>query len=198
MSSLPSDPFIGETEDFTVTYAGLTAAYFDADYQVYAAGGKRFSKDSGNLSSFLEWYRYSSFIRGTARGAVEWDNSRFQPDVVVINLGTNDTMAGDAALRSAARETLSYLRSLFPHSRIVWAYGMMLTDCAYAIRETVKAFGQTDGNAWFVALPTQLSSDGAGADGHPNVASNQRAFRVLASALESIMGWEGMNKETIR
>jgi lysophospholipase L1-like esterase len=70
-------------------------------------------------------------------GAPVWDSTRYVPDVIVINLGTNDFGVWDPALppeppeagfKKAYTDFIQRLRALYPEAVIVCAVGPMMND----------------------------------------------------------------------
>ncbi len=73
------------------------------------------------------------------RAASIWDFSRFVPDAVLINLGTNDFGKGDpgAAFQSAYLKFVTDLRAHYAKARFYLALGPMLSGKDY---EAAKAY----------------------------------------------------------
>ncbi|MDE6420785.1 MAG: hypothetical protein K2K87_09695, partial [Lachnospiraceae bacterium] len=93
--------FSTNTEDATKAYAYKTAQLLDADYSLvsysgngivsgYTSQGVKVSEQQ--LSKKYECFAvsYGSGADGFKASSIDWDFSRFTPDIVVINLGTND------------------------------------------------------------------------------------------------------------
>ena len=74
-------------------------------------------------------YGYRSYYRNHT--SEQWDFSSWQPDIVVINLGTNDkgipTPVDDETLKAKVLELFADIRDHYPQAQIVWAYGLMGT-----------------------------------------------------------------------
>lgn len=127
----PSKPFDYATENFTDTYAYRVARGLDADFNVVARSGigvyrnygdKREGSDS--LTMPREYGRTMLY-----RPDTEWDFSSFQPDVVLINLGTNDTSEDNydiVLFENAYDAFLSDVRAHNPEAKIVLLCGPLL------------------------------------------------------------------------
>ena len=184
-------PFKAETEDGTLTYAAKISQALDADFHVVAASGYGVALDNSGGSSALipPLYGYTQWFRDRT---TKWDCSRFQPDLVVVNLGTNDVAGGAKAdvLKSGVTGFLQQLRQAHPQAQIVWVYGMMINVREAEIRAAVESFAAGDSKVHYLSLPLQnTSADGAGSGGHPSVKTNQKVADNLAPRLQSLMGW---------
>ena len=71
--------------------------------------------------------------------AVAWDHAKWHPDVVVMNLGTNDFASGvvdSAEFVNVAVDFVQRIRSYHPEAKIVLLDGpMLLGDCMVKCRE---------------------------------------------------------------
>ena len=117
-------------------------------------------------------------------------------DVVVINLGTNDsgaTIGGKQItsdeMKAQASEFIHMVRKYNPDALIVWAYGMMDQGRKNAIRDAVDAVNdEGDENVFFSLLPLQnKTQNGVGVHGHPTVQSHILAAEVLTRTLAEIL-----------
>ena len=114
------------------------------------------------------------------------------PDVVVINLGTNDkfnTTATQAIYRSEIHLLLNTVRKNRPNAEIYWAYGMMDSTHEDWIKAAVEEFGATDSKVHFIHLPINT----AGMYGHPDIPGQRAAAKVLTEEISARMGW-GINQ----
>jgi hypothetical protein len=131
-----------------------------------------------------------------------WNPSQWIPDVVVINLGTNDYGA-DSTDPSVPFQTtylnfVATLRTAYPNAFILGAVGPMLSGTNYTAAKTVitnvvsmRAAGG-DAKMALVEFPTQdCGSDGSacGCDYHPNAAEHQTMATILEGAIHTAIGW---------
>ena len=132
------------------------------------------------------------------RASSTWDFTKFVPDAVVINLGSNDFAKGDpgAAFQSAYLKFVSELRPHYPAARFFLALGPMLSSSEYAKASTyLKAViaaraSAGDLNLTLLELGLQDSrADGFGCDYHPSLKTHQRMADKLQAALEADLGW---------
>ena len=113
------------------------------------------------------------------------------PDVVIINLGTNDEAAGvsEAEAAAAAGDFIRLIRSKYPRAAIIWAYGVMGRKYMSAFEnmvQTLNAEGLAD--VYFQPLDAQ-KADTVGLDGHPSALTHKRMAEKLIPLIERITGW---------
>jgi hypothetical protein len=118
-----------------------------------------------------------------------WDFSLCQPQVTVINLGTNDFGAGDPG---TAYETayVNFVRTV--RSKYASTY-FILIDMYGGTRLTrinnVVATLKSGGESKVEMLSLSSVQNNLGCNQHPNVAAQAAMGGVLATRLRSLMGW---------
>lgn len=198
------DEFSTETENPLKSYSIKTAHLCKAEYQLVSWSG------IGVLSSYVDedaaeprndWlmpplYPYTDKGLENVIGFVDgkshqlWDFSRFVPDVIVINLGTNDaSWVKDIPERrnDFKREYLALLelvRKSNPDAYIVCTYGMMGTQLSDTIAEAVRS--AQDEKITYLPLECQLDEDGIGADWHPSEKTHEKAAAKLSEYINQI------------
>jgi len=132
------------------------------------------------------------------RATSTWDFSKFVPDAVVINLGTNDFAKGDpgAPFQAAYLKFVSDLRGHYPAARFFLALGTMLSADDYAKASTylkaVIAARATAGDTNLTLLEFGIqdgNADGLGCDYHPSLKTHQKMADKLQAALKADLGW---------
>lgn len=134
----------------------------------------------------LYWYEdYSAELRrGKARAEyTKRDFSSYQPQLIIINLGTNDGSytrhipARDRAFVNGYVKFLREIREVNPSANIVCTVGLMRQETNALVKEAVErvnAFG--DNKVYFIEAFLQNGEvDGIGADWHPTL-STQKKF----------------------
>lgn len=169
-------------------YEAVTARRLDADFQVVSLSGWGIAggwTDDPADSAMKNAYPYTSYYRNHT--SQKWDFSRFRPEVVVINLGTNDAGIPSAPsseeITKEAANLLKMVADNNPGARIYWAYGMMgrSPKVENAIKAGISEFKEAGGGeVTYVELPQNQLGGG----GHPNVAGHKAAGKVLADAIE--------------
>lgn len=203
------DEFSTETENPIKAFPLRTAALCQAEYQLVSWSG------IGVISSYVEedaespkndWlmpplYPYTDKGLENVIGFVDgkshqlWDFSRFVPDIIVINLGTNDaSWVKDIAERQEdfKRSYIDFLRLIRrnnPNACIVCIYGIMGTQLSDTIAEAVTLAG--DEKIFYLPLDCQLDEDGIGADWHPSEKSHEKTAQKLSAFLNDIFKRSG-------
>lgn len=192
----------------TKTYAYKVAQAFDADYSFFAYSG--YGVISGYTSSGKKNTRqtippiYETY--GTSMGklaetldpsGLSWDFSAWQPDLVVINLGTNDysyakTEETKAEFIEGYAEFLKQVRKNNPDAPILCTLGLGGTGLYLRIVKAVEQYTAETGDTsvYCLKLSTIQEGDGTGVQGHPLEVSHERAAGEIISELENILGWE--------
>lgn len=189
------DIFTTATEDGTMTYATLTGRALNADVHVISRSGICYITGS-NKDSIQRHYFQTATLPGHQNCTDLWDFYVEPSDVVVINLGTNDsgaTIGGkqltSTQMKDYAKDFMRMVRSANPDAIIVWAYGMMDQGRIDAFYFAAEEIG--DRNVYFVPLPLQnKTQNGVGVHGHPTIQSHILAAEVLSRALAQILNEE--------
>ena len=128
--------------------------------------------------------------------AVRWDFSSFVPDLVVINLGTNDASytKGDSTkideYKEAYIDFIKDIRSKNPEATIICSLGMMGQDLCNAVEAVVKSYTKLTGDSkvTYLKFANQSMSDGIAADWHPSEKTHEKAATLLTAKIKSIIG----------
>ena len=153
------------TEDSTITYAALTAQYFGAeDMTVALSGGSgRGIVKNGGGSKTHTAPKYFDYLDYREKRTMAYDHTQYNPDVVVINLGTYDKTAGVtvAEFKFGCRNFIRQVRAAYPEAKILYAYGINETTFASTIQELVTEFNNAgDRDIYYTALKALSSSEG--------------------------------------
>lgn len=201
--------FSTTTEDATRAYAYRTAQLLDADYSLvsisgygiisgYTATGEE-KVTAQQLPKFYEklGFSYNTYQKKIA-ATVKWDFDAFRPDLIVINLGTNDdsyTLDNPERreeYRAAYVEFLKVVRRNNPDARILCTLGVMgdrLYPMVYrAVADYKAETGDTNISA--MKFDVQKASDGYVADWHPTAVTHEKAAAKLTAEIRKLMGWE--------
>lgn len=187
----PDHDFSYDTENHTLTYAYRTARALDADFNVVARSGIGIYRNyggpkEGDRQTMPMEYDYTMLYEHDH----EWDHSKFHPDIICINLGTNDTSEDNydiAIYEERYREFLRHLRDLHPHAKIVLLTGCMLQGQALTDVKTVldRLASENEGLFRFDMSP-QTGELGYGASWHPSVRQAERMAEELIPFLRRV------------
>jgi len=181
-----------DSEDGTITYAALTSKYFGADNHTIAVSGRGViwntgsSKDTANHAPLM--YEYWDW-----NDHKQWNHSLYQPDVVVINLGTNDrgNITNDAdhtTFKNAVYNLIAQVRKDNPNAHIIWAYGAM--GDSNNVESDIKAMvakhnSEGDSKVSYITL-----TKGTTCLGHPTSAAHQTCATELIAKVKEVTGWD--------
>lgn len=204
-------------------YTAMTAKALNAEHRVLSQSGWGVltswdNNPQGNLPQYYEQVcGLLSGGRNEALGAkAPHDFAAWQPDAVVVNLGTNDDGAFHnpewrdpasgrvykqrlnedgsynaddlAAFEQAACQFLITLRKNNKHAHIVWAYGMIGIPLMPAIYRAVDAYVKQTGdrNVSVFQMPN-MTEETVGARSHPGVLAHEQAAEALTGYLKGIL-----------
>lgn len=191
-----NEHFEAKTENFYEGYAAITARVLNADYTVIARSGigvyrnygesSEGSKDNMRAIYNRVIYDDSSSVRSFAG---------YSPDVICVNLGTNDystNSVNDELFKESYLVFLDTLLAQYPESKIVLLAGPMLNSSLYS--NNLKSFVETkntrkDKRLSFFEMSPQ-GKLGYGADWHPSKEQARKNTSELVSYLSGLMGWE--------
>lgn len=184
-----TEPFSTRTQDVTLTYGWLLSDAFDAQRHIISVSG--YGVATANTGSTTDGLIPKIYSQVGLQNTAQWAHEQYQPDLIVVNLGTNDVYGGtDAAtLRGGVRSFLTQLRTAHPSATIVWVYGLMRDDFSQDIQAEVETFAKTDSAVHF--LPAEIAKDSAeiGSMDHPSDDAHARLAKTLQPQLRTIMGW---------
>ncbi|MDR0862570.1 MAG: GDSL-type esterase/lipase family protein [Oscillospiraceae bacterium] len=164
-------------------YPRKLAAKLDADVRVFSQSGFGVTRswDGGTFGALPNFYDQAVVFAEEKHDFGSW-----QPDAVIINLGTNDSGGGasGAGFKDGALAFLRDVRRHNPSAHIVWAIGMLGSPYLAELRETVAEFGDDDYTV--LQLPEQ-TFETIGARGHPGERCHELAAEALARHLRAVL-----------
>jgi len=199
--------FSTTTEDATKTYAYKTAEKLGADYSLvsfsgygiisgYSGDGKQHADQ--RVPDFYDKLgnSYGTYLGSFVPQETAWDFAK-QPDVVVINLGTNDNsyVKNDSAKKekftTAYAAFLKQVREKNPDAVIFATLGIMGAELYPCIEDAVERYiGETgDAGIYTMKFDTQNMADGIAADWHPSEKTHEKAAQKLSQTIKEAMGW---------
>lgn len=161
-------------KDGTQAFAFLTAQSLGTDFSMISCSGVGVAAGwrpmlAKELFSAQSYYRAKDTAYTPAR----------TPDLVVINLGTNDkskNISADAFL-AEARALINLVRSTYGENvKIVWAYGMMGDGFQAQVRSLIADMGGAENGLYTV----ELVQDHSGGASHPSAKMHNTASKQLA------------------
>jgi len=198
------------TENHYYSYASLTARALEAQHWVVARSGIGAYRNYGEPkagspgSNMQAQYEYTGYAwkpemrRKGGFDAEKWDFSRYQPDVVCINLGTNDLSTNNydvKLLKQAYQTLLRMVREHNTQAKIVFLCGPMLggkeLEIAKRLLDEVAAEARKagDGQVYRFNFTPQNGDLGYGNDYHPSIWQHEKMAAELTAYLRSLMQW---------
>lgn len=192
--------FSTETEDGSKTYAALVGKALDADVNIVAWSGIGVYSCYTSGDEPSQWKLVSEIYDNTdtMHTSKKWDFSEWQPDVVVINAGTNDkswTKGIDQRVDtfgSAYYDLICQVREKNPDAYIICSLGVMGNDLMPEIKEQVSAYSANTRDYHITTFEFANQNgyrDGYGADYHPSAKTHQKMADKLAPFIAELMNW---------
>ncbi|MEF2968589.1 GDSL-type esterase/lipase family protein [Paenibacillus sp. M1] len=201
--------FSTTTEDVTKTYAYLTAQKLQADYSMVSFSGygiiSGYTENDEKLLTHLvsDYYEKVGKSEGKFDGtlvpqSVSWDFNKFVPDLIVVNLGTNDdTYTKDDPDKQADYteqyvEFLKMVRRNNAGSKILCTLGIMGDRLYPWVEQAVSNYTKETGDANIAAMKfdVQSAADGYVVNSHPSEVTHRKAAEKLAAYIKELMKWE--------
>ncbi len=196
--------FSTKTEDVTKTYAYKTAEALGYDYSMvsYSGYGVVSGVTSGDKNPDMtvpKYYDKLGHSNYATLGGQNPDEITFEakksPDIIVINLGTNDsTYCGtDSAKQNEFKQAyvdfIEQIRKKNPNAKIVCTVGMMGGNLYPVIEKAVDEYKSksNDKNIYSMEFDVQSMSDGICADWHPSEKTHEKASKKLTAFIENII-----------
>lgn len=190
-----------EISDGLHSFASLTGIALDADFQIFAASGwgvKASVYTNPNTVNVFDAYKNYDF---NSQGAtMKYDFSRFTPDLVVINLGTNDYSYIKAAeteptlynkrlqdYKDQYKALVNFVHGIYPQAHIIMLHGLMNEGkvIADATNEMYAELKLTIPNLSTI----EINGDGRGASNHPSAASHEAISKALVEHIKQTLNW---------
>lgn len=200
--------FTTATENITKTYAYKTAQALNADYSMVAYSG--YGIVSGYISNGIlndkqlvpAYYDKVGFSYGSFNSMIKpdtllWNFKSFQPDCIVINLGTNDASYCQSDAKRQEEYTNNYVaflkqvRAKNPNAKILCTLGMMGDNLYPCVINAAEQYSNetNDNNVYTLKFDVENASDGYGASWHPSEITHTKAADKLITEIRKIMNW---------
>lgn len=165
----------------------LTARMFGADVQYVGNSGWGVSFPTNkSVYDVLDYtgITTSNNVSG-AKTTPLWDHSKWIPDVIIFNIGGNDTPDGNFNLTTYNKEVVDMvkkLHDLYPNAYMIWTHTNSKAG-NYAMSALTDAGSVKAGYLKEVIIP-QVGDDGTtGANGHNSLKTHITTAQIIADAL---------------
>jgi len=201
-----SNPFSTATENVTMAYAYKTAEALNADYSMvaYSGFGVISGYTAGEKAETQQLPTYYSKLGitnvpylGRSAADIEWDFTKRQPDLIVVNLGSNDysyTGTDSEKQEEFAKGYVDFLkeiRALNPNATILCTLGIIETELFDDVQRAAETYTIETGdtNIHTFEFDVDPEVDGLMAGGHPCEVCYEKAAGQLTAKIQEIMEW---------
>lgn len=174
------------------SYGMLTAKALNAQVNLVCWGGRGLIRswngktDDANLPDFYE------YAVGDSNPEYQWDHMRYQPDLIISAIGTNDFSQGIPVRSTYVTAYVKFINQLLanhPDAHIALTEGAILKDDKKAalidyIREAISRVNDSR-----VHQVTSTYYPGDASDAHPTKEQHVAMAKDLAPQLKALMDW---------
>ena len=204
-----SERFKPSTENCEKSYATIIARAFDAQYHLISHSGLGMVRNYGDqekrsekrkpMPARLEYLLDNDSTK-------KYDLNDYQPDAIVINLGTNDfstqPFPDETDFVEAGKALLYRLLVAYPGVKIFCITGPMTDEPAftYTKRTVHELRGETNsGGLVFVGVPLQLMNPETdlGADSHPSYRGQLKTAGMILPVMGTVLHWDFLMDEIL-
>jgi len=179
-----------ENENGYMSYAAIASRSLNADLMFTSWSGKGMYRNGNNTTKNTLPQLFDYILPLKKEGV--WDHSRYVPDVIVINLGTNDMRKTSGPLGkenycSIYVSFLERLQKIAPNAKIIISIGPMGFDPVKSwLPEIAAKFKNTSP---FLFSHYKSADEKAGLY-HPSVKKDKLMAAELAEEIKRVTGWE--------
>lgn len=170
-----------QRQDATQSFPCLTAELLDSDLSVVSCSGIGLVKGAYRYNA-IDFYSVRSYYRETTPYTFER-----VPDIVVINLGTNDSALGasEADFKNGVKALVEYVRASYKKDvPIVWTYNSMNDEAVASwLQAQFTALGGEEAGLYLF----ELDRNGDGGDFHPSLDAHKAYAEKLSEFIGNII-----------
>lgn len=196
-----TEPFKPETENCNYAYGCIISRFFDADYTLIAHSGRGAARNYGDTARVskvsmkdLMLYTYDEDrLKNWDFRDFKWNFKEYRPDLVVINLGSNDFSTKPHPLKEeflgAYDKIINQIRENYGDVKILCVAPPKGNAFDYLREFCIE---RKDPNIHFAAYLNGVYNNDSdqGSSGHPNFTGQRKIAMTLIPHISSIMGWE--------
>ncbi len=194
-----------DTENNYMSYAPIMARAFKADYHIVAHSGLGVVRNYGYKEKVSPSAMPDRFNRVyDEKEQPLWNFGQWKPDVVVINLGTNDfstqPFPDKDVFIKGYEKLIGEVCKQYGDLPIFCVVGPMIDEPCYSyVKEMVQDFRTANQkkNVYFVGIPTYLMDPekDLGSDFHPNYSGQRKMAAHVLPVIASVLNWDYSNME---
>ncbi len=177
------------------SYGTLAARELNAEHMIVACSGFGLTRNYGGEKVYTMPSKYSLVVPDSTE---EWDFNKWTPQIVAINLGTNDF--SENYLPSREEFVYIYNRLVYrihknyPEAKVICSIGPVIENEALEITRQYVKDGvveaiKNEGNDWiyFLEYEHQLKENGYGISGHPSIKTHEIMGKCLVNKIRQIL-----------
>jgi lysophospholipase L1-like esterase len=179
----PYCSFTADTENGYATYAAIAARDLDAAAVLVAFSGKGVIQDYNGDRYAPMPVLYGRTLTFSADDS--WGFSQYTPDLVVVNLGSNDLFSGvgEEEFVDGYVALLGQIRGVNPDAAILAVSWQGFGDL---VQTAVAQSGDPDVH---LAEFAYANATGDGCDQHPDLAEHEELGHAFAEQISDLLGW---------
>ena len=182
-----------ENENGYMSYAAIAARSLNADIMMVCWSGRGFVRNFGAAGDKLKKMPELFDRTLPTHKTPVWDHSRFVPDVVVINLGTNDMNMTDdkppldkTAYMSTYKAFLDRIRAFAPNAKFILSIGPMAFE---PVSEWLPELATEDSTISVLIYEGFSGPEDIGGHWHPTVLKDKKMATELVTEIQKTTGW---------
>lgn len=186
-------PYDPRTENSYKSYGPILARFFGADYVLTSHSGRGIVKNWDDTVAVSAYTMRDRFLKLYDEGEEEWDFKAYCPDLVVINLGTNDYSREphptEKQFTDAYRTLIGHIRSRYGKVPVLCIAPLGIEQARLYLPRMIAASGDPD--LHYAALDNAYIDEGPdlGPDWHPNYNGQRKIALNLIPYISKIMKW---------
>jgi len=189
-----------ETENCNHAFAAMVARYYDADYTLVAHSGRGVARNYGDSVRVSKVTMKDRMLNTLDEDlTVKWNFTGYRPDLVVINLGSNDFSTEPHPYKrefvKAYMQIIAQLREHYGNIPILCLYPVAMQAPVFSYYETIVS-ELNDPKLFLLRLDEGLynRTTDLGAAWHPGYSGHRKMAMWIIPYISTLMGWELADK----
>ncbi|WP_445735908.1 SGNH/GDSL hydrolase family protein [Mariniflexile sp.] len=196
------EKFLPSTENVNQSYALITSKAFNADCHVIAHSGLGVVRNYGaknkvSVDRATMPMRFNQIL--DTDNSLLWDFNSWKPDMLVINLGTNDYSTkpypDKAIFQNTYKSLIEKIQDVYGNIPVFLICGPLIDEPAYTnIKELANDMKQSNPelNIHFIGIPKALlnSTSDLGSDSHPSYKGQLKMAKHIIPTIATVMDWD--------
>ncbi|MBL1408275.1 SGNH/GDSL hydrolase family protein [Sphingobacterium faecale] len=189
------EPFKVETENPDKTYASIISRYFNADYALIAHSGRGAIKNYGDsVTVSANTMKEKMMYQYNMDTSLMYKFDRYKPDLVIINLGTNDFSVQPYPSKEeflcGYDRIVKQIKANYRGVRIL----CMVPKVNKEIGDYLKDYVAELGDSTIICTPSLFGvyndNEDSGAAYHPGFSANKKIASFIIPYIATFMNWQ--------